>query len=324
MRVVGWTLCAVLLVALAVVSVAGARAYAYRGHALPWVRVAGMDVGGRSQHEIERTVRARFAPRLARQVVLVAGSRKVVVSPGDVLRLDAPVTAERAIAARKGSVLGRGLALVSPVPVRDELQPVLHGRRLGLRKLLKRLEPTTTTPRSAQVVLEGTDVSVNPSVAGTRVDALKLLAALRANVMRGGDAVRVSYIVARPQVEDPAAELVAKQVRADLAGPVSLSYAAKQVGTLAPERLARLLTFTPLRRSYAVGLDEKRLAKLLAPSLAPWRKRAANARFVVHGTRVAVAPSRDGVDVDAHAAAQTILAAASAPAGERVAALALT
>jgi vancomycin resistance protein YoaR len=63
---------------------------------------------------------------------------------------------------------------------------------------------------------------------------------------------------------------------------------------------------------------------VLAAPLAQWRKRAANARFVVHGPRVTLVPARDGVDVDAHAAAGRILAAAAAPAGDRTATLALT
>jgi vancomycin resistance protein YoaR len=320
----GWTVCAVLLVALVAVSVAGARAYAYRGEALPWVRVAGVDVGGRSQAQIEESVRGVFAPRLARQIVLVAGDRRLRISPGEVLRLDAPLTAQRAVAARKGSIVGRGLALVSPVPVRDELQPVLHGRRLGVRRLLRRLQQSTKAPRSAQIVLNGTEVSVTPSAEGTGVDSRALLAALRASVASGEGTVAVSYVVARPEVSDAAATAAAAQVRADLVAPISLQYAGQEVARLSPERLARLLVFTPERRNYTIGLDEKRLAKLVAAPLAPWRERAKNARFVVHGTTVSLLPSRDGVDVDAHAAAQLILAAASVPGTERSATLPLT
>jgi vancomycin resistance protein YoaR len=113
-------------------------------------------------------------------------------------------------------------------------------------------------------------------------------------------------------------------VRADLSGPLSLQYAGSEVATLSPERLAKLLTFTPERRSYQVGLDEKRLAKLLAAPLAQWRKRATNARFVVRGKSVSLLPSKDGIDVDAHATQQLILAAASAPDGARTVTVPLT
>jgi vancomycin resistance protein YoaR len=324
LRVLGWTLCGVLFVALVVVSVAGARAYAYQGEALPWVRVAGVDVGGRSQAQIEDALRHAFAPRLAQKIQLHAAGRTVEVAPGALLRLDAAATAQRALAARKGSMFTRGLALVSPVPMRDELRPVLHGRPRGTKALIAKLQSFATPPRSAQLVVAGTDVSVKGSARGTRVDGPALLLALRHAVESGGSTLTVPYVTANPRVADAAAETVAQQVTADLSAPVTLTYGSQQVGTLSPQRLARLLVFTPARGTYAVGLDETRLGKLLAAPLQPWRKRATNARFAVHGTRVSLVPSQDGVDVDTTASAQEILAAAAAPIGERSAQLAVT
>jgi vancomycin resistance protein YoaR len=316
-------LCVVVLLALVAVSFAAARAYAYRDEALPWVEVSGVDVGGDSRAEIEDALRGVFLPRLEQPVVLRAGSHVLKVAPGSVLRLDAAVTAQRALAARKSSVWKQSVALVSPVPVHSELRPVLHGRPRGIQRLLAQLQRFATVPRAARVVVSGTDVSVAPSARGTRIDGPALLTALRAAVEQDGSAVNASYVVAQPPVSDAAAETVATQVRSELAAPVELAYGNKQVGTLPPERLARLLTFTQAQGSYTVGLDDKRLAKLLAAPLEPWRKRATNARFVVHGKRVALVPSQDGVDVDAASSAQEVLAAAARPDGNRVAALAV-
>jgi vancomycin resistance protein YoaR len=324
LRVVGWTLCAVLLAALAVVSVAGARAYAYRGEALPWVGVAGVDVGGDTQAQIEDAMRRAFGPRLRGTVAVTAEGRTIGVTPGSVLRLDAAATAQRALAARRGSVWTRGLTLVSPVPLKQELQPVLHGRPAGIRRLMAQLGRYARTPRPARLVVAGTEVRVAPSATGTRLDGPALLAALRRAVTGGGKTIEASYVVARPAVSDASAETVAATVRTDLSAPVDLEHGGTAVGALAPARLARLLVFTQTHGTYTVGLDEKRLAGVLAAPLQRWRSRATNARFVLHGKRVALVPSRDGVDVDAPAAAREILAAAARPAGNRVAALDMT
>jgi vancomycin resistance protein YoaR len=58
------------------------------------------------------------------------------------------------------------------------------------------------------------------------------------------------------------------------------------------------------------------------PKLAPWRQRATNARFVVNGAAVTIAPSHDGLDVDPWGVAAAV-AAATARGGSRVAELPL-
>jgi vancomycin resistance protein YoaR len=72
----------------------------------------------------------------------------------------------------------------------------------------------------------------------------------------------------------------------------------------------------PEGRDFAVSLDGERLARLVRPRLGKWIVRARNARFVVAGDHVRVAPSQPGRDVDP---AQLAAAVAAATEGGRVA-----
>jgi len=113
-----------------------------------------------------------------------------------------------------------------------------------------------------------------------------------------------------PVVSSADAAAAAEQARIAVSAPVRLTYGWQPVGTLEPERLARLIRFERARGALALTFDPKRLAKAAAPSVENWRARARNAQFVVDGEAVRVVPSRDGRDIDAERFVAQVTAAA--------------
>jgi vancomycin resistance protein YoaR len=83
------------------------------------------------------------------------------------------------------------------------------------------------------------------------------------------------------------------------------------VGTLTTTQLAKLVRFRPDGDRFKVSFHPKRLAKAVEPLLEPWRRRAANARFVVDGNGVRLLPSRPGLTPDGRWIADSIAGAAA-------------
>ena len=96
-----------------------------------------------------------------------------------------------------------------------------------------------------------------------------------------------------------------------VAEPITLSFKDEDVGTLAPQRLAKLVRFRPDGSRFRVTFDSDRIAKAVEPFLSKWRQRAVNARFVVDGKAVRIRPSRPGLAPDGRWISDSISAAAT-------------
>jgi len=296
--------------ALALVSVAGARAYIYRGEAL-----VGLVAASTSRHTRRRS-RSRcgeFAPGLAHELVLVAQGRRVTIRPGETsLRArTGAADAQRALTAAQGSVSGaQSRSFAAADAPTSSSRCSTSAARPSPR--LRQLQGFATPARSARLVVRGRTSRCSRRRRNTgRGPAL--LAALRALVARGGDSALKSPTSSAAAGGRRRAAEAAAQARIDLSAPVSLEYGGQRVGALEPERLARLLVFHAGARRYATSLA-RAAARMLTTPLASWAQAAANAaRRPREGGRVV--PGRDGVDVDAHLSAGNILAAAAAPAG---------
>ena len=292
-------LIAVLAVAVLAVPVAvGARVMAYRGEAKPGVRVLGVDLGGKNRRQVEAAIGEAADRWLAEEVEIETPRRTVRVRRASLIRLDLERTADAAMGT--GSALSLDETTVAP-----RWRPAATGYLDAIAKLGR-------APVSARVELVGTKPVVHPSRNGLRLDPAPLLTA----VERGARTVRVPWIEVPPAIGDPAARSAAATADAYVRAPIRIDYHGARRGALTPAQLARAIRLRTGEHRFAVVLDREALARAVRPRLGKWIVQARNARFVVEGDRVRVAPSAPGRDVDENRVAAALSVAAH---GDRVA-----
>jgi vancomycin resistance protein YoaR len=227
-----------------------------------------------------------------------------------------------ALEAGRGSFWQQARSLVPAVPPDRTLEPVLRIDAAGAAGAMRRLGRSLPPPRAATVRMNGVEPVVVASKRGVRVARPPFLERLRASALGAGGTIAAPLQAYEPPVRTPAAKEAAAVARSMVAAPVRLTYAGGGVGVLERPTLARLLRFRPRGTQLALGYDRERLARAVRPPLDAFRKRATNARFVVAGAAVSIAPSRDGLDVDPWRSAAAV-AAASSRGASRTAELAL-
>ena len=187
---------------------------------------------------------------------------------------------------------------------------------------MRRLGASLPAPRAATVRMEGVEAVVVSSKRGVRVARPPLLRRLRASALGAGRPIVAPLQEYEPPVRTPAAKEAAAVARSMVAAPVRLTYRGNRIGALERRTLATLLRFRPRGPQLALGYDRASLARVVRPALEPYRERATNARFVVSGSAVAIAPSKDGLDVDPWRSSAAVTAA-SGRGGSRTADLSL-
>jgi vancomycin resistance protein YoaR len=318
LRVLGGVIVVVGVVALALL----VRGALHRSEVMPGVRFLGSDLGGLAAADAASRVRALTVRRLAEPVKLQAGDGTATVAPKLLFTLDRGATKKRLLEAGRDGWSARARSLFSPLTHSIEVAPVLVERPAARGRLRSLLARFGRPPASAEVTMEGIRPVVKESRPGSAADLRTLLAALEHRVAAGEGTVRVGFSPSQPAVLDEAAEAAAQEARLLVSAPVALTYEGRQLDRLAPETLARLLRFRPRGKRLLPLFDESRLARVLDPVIAPWKRRAVNAGFEVDGSTARVVPARQGLGLDATAAAVAVTTAAHAR-SERSAALTL-
>lgn len=292
---------AVLLLLLFVVATgaAVARSLEYRDAAKPGVHVLGIDVSGQSRSEIQQTLHA-WAKH---SVTIRAGRRAYHVPRGWLVSVDERATADRVIAA------GSPVALVVAREV--DVQPVV-ARASSASGVLAEISHAGVEPRNADVVLRGTKAEATPARNGTELDRATLLRRLST----GGATVDAPFRTVRPAVLGPAARSAASTANLLLAAPVAVEYHGARLGALTRSQLAHALRIKQRTHRFTVGFEAEPLAQAVRPRLGKWIRRARNARFVVAGNAVHVAPSQPGRDIDPE---RVVVAVTKAAHGDHVA-----
>ena len=282
----------VVLISIVLVAAAGAvavRALQFHGAAKPGVHVLGIDVGGESKARIEQTLRTWSRG----PVTIRAAGRSYHVRRGWLVSIDTRATATRALAAGSLSSL-----LVSH---RVDVAPAV-ARSGYASNVLQQIARSNRAPVAAKVSVHGTTVTTTPARQGLRLDREALLRRLALD----RPVLAAPYLRLRPPVSDEAAEEAASEARKLLARPVAIDYHGARLGALTPVQLARALRID----GATVRLDGERLAQVIRPRLGRWIVRAHNAQFVVARSRVRIAPSRPGRDVDGRQFAAAVTKAA--------------
>lgn len=286
------------------------------------MRFLDVDVAGLGRAETAARARALTAGRLRERIALSVRGEPIAIAPSLLFTLDRKATTAAVLASGRESLAGRAKALLSPLTASRAVSPELVPRPAARRRLTDALARFAEPPVPAGVQMRGIEPVVTPSQAGTRPDLGALLAALERRVAAGKGTVPVRFGAAPPAITDDAARAAADEARFVVSAPVGLTLEGRSIGQVTPERIARLLTFREHDGRLLVLIDESRLTRALDPTIAPFKRRAVNARFEVDGRRARVVPSKDGLGLDAGAAGVAILTAAH-DRGDRTAVLAL-
>ena len=270
----GWVTAALVAAAVAVVLV---RDAIYWERPLPGVELRAAD--------------------LARPVAVSVGGKSYEVRPGEALMLDAAATRQALVRAGHGSFGSRVRQLVDPDPPTLFVDPVLVTRP-GVEAIAERLSRALPKPRRAQVVSRRGEFRVIPSRTGDAIDPKRLVASLRRAALTDTRALSPALTHVEPELTTSAAEAAVAQAKELVAEPIALSFQGQDVGSISPQRLAKLIRFRPDGDRFRVTIARDRAAKAVEPYLAKWRARAINARFVVDGERVRIRPSKPGLAPD--------------------------
>jgi len=249
---------------------------------------------------------------LARPIAVAVGGTSYDVRPGEALMVDHAATQAALIRAGHDSFLRRVRRLVDPSPPALLVEPVLVPRP-SAEEFTERISAALPKPRRAQVVARRGEYSVMPSQPGEAIDAAQLLASLGQAAATGMRSLSPALTRVEPGLTTSAAEQAVADAKELVTEPVALSFKGEDVGSLAPQRLAKLVRFRPGGSRFHVTFAPDRIAKAVEPFVAKWRRRAVNARFVVAGKVVRISPSRPGLAPDGAWISDSISAAAAAP-----------
>ena len=307
------------LVALLATAVAVSLAYAGSvGSIAGGVRIAGIDVGGRSADEAVLALQQRSAALVDRPVVFVAGGQRFEFTArqlGVTVDWSAAVDSAR----RDGAGFGplRGFRRLVLRLSGQDISPPIAAYDATVSSAVRALAAKVDRPQvPAAIVLEGLEPSIVPGTPGRVLDTgatrAVLLSAL-ASLERGAVA---TLPLRRQDVRVTTASLtpVLERLRTMLSGPVQLRFGGAYAAVM-PRQLAAMIEVPePGSRTLRIGgpaaervLD--RLTKLV--------DRPATAATFSIGTDglPAVVPSVAGRTLDRTATAQSILRAAALPAG---------
>ena len=251
------------------------------------VRVDGVDLGGLSTSDAERTLELHARTRAAGPVLLVGPLRTVRTSGveldarADVAGVVAAASATRVglVRRRLGFGKGRNVPLLFDV---DLARVSAYAVRLG-----------AVPPLDASVTVDVNGGRVRPSRPGRAVD----VTALRARLTTLPPRIEVPTISTPPRVSTSAAEAVARRVTQLVATPRTIL-----VGTtkykLTRTQLRAAIEVIRTETGFTVAFDPGRLDRLLPDPTSP-----RDARLRIEGERVVVVPAVPGRRVDTAATA---------------------
>jgi vancomycin resistance protein YoaR len=276
-----------------------------------------------SRPDARGRIEAVIGERLHRPVDIAIGGEILTVTPSNLFTVDATATERVAFDAARGSFLDQVGAVVVPVAVEHDVEPVLVPNPTARDALAKELAKRAHRPGSASVSMHGREPVVVPSQAGTAFDVPAVVALVSDAALRGLTTVEAPVTTTVPVITTEEAEQVAAEARAAVAAPVDLRFRHHEVGRLGPNEMAQLIRFDVSGGALGLSLAGKGLRTELAPLVERFLKDPKDASFRVSGKRVHVVKGRDGTTLDVAGAEAAVLAAATEP-GAREAQIGLT
>lgn len=268
----------------------------------PRTTIAGIEVSGATRPQ----VRAELGRNLGRSIRLV-GPSGVAFTTGTALGAK-PLETEALDRAFDVGLLERaarhlGLGGTRKIELEYRLGPV------KVAELANQLDGRfADPPTNADILLDGTDVSVVPAAPGTAIDRKALRRALQTLPREVG----ISVIDAPPAVTTAAADEARIRVERLLDGPRVVAYKGVEA-TLFPGRLAALVRTAPGNQELSISLDPEGLTAALRPRLGRFERAARDAEFIPAGKHVHLRPSGAGEALDGERIGASLVKNLSAP-----------
>jgi vancomycin resistance protein YoaR len=306
-------------VLLSLLGLAVAERLVYRDRVLPGVRLAGVQVAGRSDAAAQTRV-ALAAARIEREPLLVtAGSARFSLRPQTVgLAVDEAATTQAVQrAGRTGSpltqLLGPLLRRLDPIEVGWAAR---HDRRAVARAAAAWARKGDRPAVEGDLRVRGTTVVPVPPRPGQRLDRAGVVDAI-ASALAAPPPRTLALPVHQLQPRNRQADVdqAVHQARRALAGPVTLSVDRRRL-TLWPTVLAAALRTVQADGRLRLELDQARLRAALASDLAQVETAPRDARFRVRDGKVQILPAAGGRRLELAPVATAILGGARAVTGE--------
>lgn len=268
------------------------------------VTVAGVDVGGMSQSEAEKTLRDQIEPRLSKPVKLRAGSVEDQIDPAKSgLTLDWPATLDQA-----GDQPLNPIVRITSLFSTREVGVVTGTNDVALDEAVEQLKARVTRPPvEGGIKFDGATPSMVEPVVGQELDPDKARAALVADWASGKE-------IKLPITETPV-KTTADGVRAAfeeiakpaVAAPVVVKGEGKDA-KIEPTVIASALTFEVAEGGgLTPKLDTAKIVEAVKPQLASTEKEGKDAQVVFEGGAPTVTPSVDGMGIKYDTAFATLL-----------------
>jgi vancomycin resistance protein YoaR len=281
------------------------------------VRIAGVDVGGKTSREARALLERRAKALASVPVTFRIGSRSWQLQPRHLgIRVDwaAAVDAVR----RQGEGFGplRGFKRLDMRFFGADVAPPTQVYDAALRLKLNQIEAAVNSPhREAAIVLRGLTPGIVPGTAGRMLDRRAAAATIvRALASLKREPVGLPIRVDQPKVTAGDLTVAQAQVRAALSAPVKLTLGTTR-WNLRPTRIARLLKLpADGRRDLRIG---GRGASAWFTALARRvDKPAVNADWAISSSGIRVVPDRPGYLLDVARSAEKLLRSALVTAPE--------
>lgn len=230
-----------MIVALWLVATIGVR-LAYADRILPGTRMAGLDLGARSD-EAARRMLATLASR--RPLTLMAAGRRFVINPAAIgYRVDIAASATRALAAGRGTPSAFGSTITALIAPR-ELQPVVRADRARLAAQIAEIARAIDHPARAGTIRVDRTAPGGIAVTAPRAERTLQRAAAAKTLLNALHGRRTGPVALPVRIKGRATsdeiQAVARRARAYLRTPLRL-IAGKRTRTLSTGRTAAILT----------------------------------------------------------------------------------
>jgi len=281
------------------------------------VRIAGVDVGGKTSREARALLERRAKALASVPVTFRIGSRSWRLQPRHLgIRVDwaAAVDAVR----RQGEGFGplRGFKRLDMRFFGADVAPPTQVYDAALRLKLNQIEAAVNSPhREAAIVLRGLTPGIVPGTAGRMLDRRAAAATIvRALASLKREPVGLPIRVDQPKVTAGDLTVAQAQVRTALSAPVKLTLGTTR-WNLRPTRIARLLK---------LPADGRRDLRIGGPGASAWftalarrvDKPAVNADWAISSSGIRVVPDRPGYLLDVARSAEKLLRSALVTAPE--------
>jgi vancomycin resistance protein YoaR len=275
------------------------------------VRIAGVDVGGKTPKQAERALAARAKALASVPVTFRVGSRSWRLEPrrlGIRVDWDAAIDSVR----RQGEGFGplRGFRRLDMRFFGADVAPPTQVYDAALRYWLDRIERTVDSPhREASIVLHGLTPAIVPSRTGHMLDRRSAAATIvRALAGLSREPVGLPIRFDRPKVNAGDLTVAAAQVRAALSAPLHLTLGETR-WNLRPARTARLLE---------LPADGRRELRIGGDGASAWftalsrrvDKPPVDATWAISSSGIRVVPDQAGYVLDVPRSAKAVLRAA--------------